>query len=454
MNEKMMWRSKLWVVVIVVCMMATTITPVFGTLGTGVARDSIDAKMEQTASYLTRAVAEPELGTLGGEWLMLGLARSGEKMPSGYQEGYLARISKLLTDNGGELHQTKYTEYSRLILALTALGQNVSNVSGYNLLEKLSDMDRLTRQGLNGPVFALIALDSHDYEIPVMSSATTQTTREILISYILGRECVNEQGVRGGFSLAANGVPEIDITAMALQALAGYTSDEKVKAAVDRGLAMLDKMEADGLMTTAENVVQTIVAKSALLVDASTQVKELQSYSCGNGAFSHTKGGDEDLMSTEQAYYALTAYTRFLDKKNSLYDMTDVNIASSQGNQAEMGGISVQLNGKTLTFDVNPVNISGRVLVPMRGIFEAFGASVEWDEANYQVKAKAGDREIVLPIGKEYASMNGETVTLDVPAQIVQGRTMVPVRFVAESLDAEVSWVQETSTVIIERKAS
>ena len=112
---------------------------------------------------------------------------------------------------------------------------------------------------------------------------------------------------------------------------------------------------------------------------------------------------------------------------------------------------SVVFNGEKLVFDQDPINVNDRVLVPMRGIFEAYGADVEWDEVNRIVTATAGDTVIELTIDADRAYINGERCVLDVPAMIVEetGRTMVPVRFVSEALKADVDWDETTYTVII-----
>jgi len=116
---------------------------------------------------------------------------------------------------------------------------------------------------------------------------------------------------------------------------------------------------------------------------------------------------------------------------------------------ASAWGVSVVLDGDKLSFDVPPVIHDGRTLVPLRGIFEALGAEVQWDGATRTVTAVRDGTTVVLTIGAKTAHKNGAPVTLDVPAKIVSGRTLVPLRFVSESLGAGVRWVQETRTVVI-----
>lgn len=110
---------------------------------------------------------------------------------------------------------------------------------------------------------------------------------------------------------------------------------------------------------------------------------------------------------------------------------------------------NVLLNGQALKFDVAPEVENGRILVPVRAIFEAMGANLAWDGVYQAVIATRGDIEVVLQIGNDKVLKNGNEIKLDVPAKIMNGRTMVPLRFVSESFGAEVSWDADTSTVNI-----
>jgi len=111
--------------------------------------------------------------------------------------------------------------------------------------------------------------------------------------------------------------------------------------------------------------------------------------------------------------------------------------------------ISVLLNGEALEFDVPPVTQQGRTLVPLRTIFESLGATVEWDAASSTVKASKGGTTIELPVGRDWAIKNGTRVSLDVPAVVKDGRTLVPLRFVSEALGTRVDWDGQTRTVSI-----
>ena len=112
-------------------------------------------------------------------------------------------------------------------------------------------------------------------------------------------------------------------------------------------------------------------------------------------------------------------------------------------------GIKVVIDGKEQTYDVMPVIVKGRTLVPLRGIFETLGANIVYTDGTKRVTATKGDTVVKLKIGNEEAYINQTPVTLDVEAQIISDRTMVPVRFVSEALGADVKWISDTKTVDI-----
>ncbi|WP_232057944.1 S-layer homology domain-containing protein [Cohnella abietis] len=303
--------------------------------------------IQATAAFLQKAVTDPVVASVGGEWTVLGLARSDVKIPNEYYAKYYANLEKTLKEKSGKLHNVKYTEYDRVILALTSIGKKIDNVAGYHLAEPLADFDTVIKQGINGPIFALIALDSNQYEIPLVKEVKTQTTRELLIDFILKRE-ING----GGWTLGSNATQsDPDITGMVIQSLTPYyESNANVKAAVDRGIAWLSKAQkADGGYSSmdsmnSESVAQVIVALTSLGIDphrdprfiknGHSAVDALLGFTTPGGGFYHikqggadnggAKPGDVDLMASDQAMYALVAYDRLINGKTRLYDMTDV----------------------------------------------------------------------------------------------------------------------------------
>lgn len=112
--------------------------------------------------------------------------------------------------------------------------------------------------------------------------------------------------------------------------------------------------------------------------------------------------------------------------------------------------IQVQVNGKDVQFGaVQPARIQGRVLIPLRAVVESLGAEVKWDGATQTVRGFKGEKEFQLQINSRYAQVNGKPITLEVPAQMMSGTTMVPLRFVAEALGAEVEWNAAAQQVVI-----
>ena len=131
---------------------------------------------------------------------------------------------------------------------------------------------------------------------------------------------------------------------------------------------------------------------------------------------------------------------------------SDIDISGGEGSsQPEIQReITVILDGSYIIFaDQKPVIKDDRTLIPLRAIFEALGATVDWDDETKTVVSEKGDVEISLTIGSDQLYVNGKAKTIDVPAQIINDRTMVPLRAVAESFGCKVDWVGETKTVII-----
>ena len=288
--------------------------------------------IQSTGDYLREGITNPTYGSTGGEWLILGLARSGLEIADEYFETYFQNVSAYTAQQGGVLHAKKYTEYSRVILAVTAIGRDASNVGGYDLLQPLADFEQTVFQGINGPAFALLALDSGNYELPENTVGTTQATRDLYVDYIL-----DEQLADGGWSLMG-GSAEIDLTAMALQALAKYQDRQDVAEAIDKGLAVLSSRqnEKGGYQfnvsepESSESISQTIVALSELGIpmddprfvkNGNTLVDALLRFRQEDGGFSHQLEGDSDLLATEQAFYALVAADRAARGESSLYTM-------------------------------------------------------------------------------------------------------------------------------------
>ena len=280
-------------------------------------------------------------GTSGGEWVALGLARSGSISDTLAEQYAQAAYQYVKKKGSSTISDSKSTENSRMILALTSIGKDPTNVAGYDLLEPLADLDYVKSQGINGPIFALIALDSHTYDIPKAAAGKTQTTRDALIDTILAAQLSD-----GGWNVNGNGA-DPDMTAMAIQALAPYyNSNAKVKSAVDDALKRLSKMqEVNGGYTSwgtfnAESVAQVIVALTSLGIDPASDgrfikngystLDALATFYNDKGGFKHSQSDttSSNGLATEQAYYALASWYRLKAGKTSLYDMSDVTTMS------------------------------------------------------------------------------------------------------------------------------
>lgn len=304
------------------------------TLNCAAVNDDTLANKEASCARHLLSLPVPNVGSIGGEWLVIGLARSGN-LTKALAEGYYSNVISYVNSAGSaRLHRSKSTDNSRVILALTAIGKNPRDVSGYDLLEPLADFNYVKKQGINGAIWALIALDSMQYDIPLDPSVSIQTTREKLIDEILSSQCTD-----GGWDLDGERF-DPDVTGMALQALAPYYKrDPGVRAAADKALALMSGLQKDSgdfsvySSATPESCAQIIAALSALHIDCRTDSRfvkngrsvldSMMSFSLENG-FAHSVNGGYNQMATEQAYYALVAYNRLQNRQTSLYDMTDL----------------------------------------------------------------------------------------------------------------------------------
>ena len=290
-----------------------------------------DTIYKNTGDYLAKR-GTPSVGSIGGEWMALGLARSGRTVPEGYYDAVVKYVKDNI-DSNGRLDKNKATENARIILALTAIGKDVTNVDGHDLLAGLNEMSYLSKQGINGAIFTLIALDSHSY------TPAGDVTRDKLVQAILNAQISGD----GGWSLDGKNA-DVDMTAMAIQALAAYyKSNSSAKKAVDKGLSWLSSVQQnDGGFTSwgaanSESCAQVIVALTALGIDPAKDSRFIKngvsvldalcSFAVNGGGFKHlATETSANGMATEQGFYALVAYYRLLNGQTSLYDMTDVKL--------------------------------------------------------------------------------------------------------------------------------
>lgn len=318
-----------------------------------------------TGDYLAK-LGTPGVGSIGGEWMALGLARSGRTVPEGYYDAVVKYVKDNI-DSNGRLDKNKATENARIILALTAIGKDVTNVDGHDLLAGLNEMSYLSKQGINGAIFTLIALDSHNY------TPAGDVTRDKLVQAILDAQISSD----GGWSLDGKNA-DVDMTAMAIQALAAYyKSNSSAKKAVDKGLSWLSSVQQnDGGFTSwgaanSESCAQVIVALTALGIDPTKDSRFIKngvsvldalcSFAVNGGGFKHlATETSANGMATEQGFYALVAYYRLLNGQTSLYDMTDVKL---EGVKAEEPVDDTDKSDDTADTEVEDTSSGGQVVL-------------------------------------------------------------------------------------------
>ena len=300
-------------------------------------------------AYIQSAVSAPVVSYLFGEWAVLGQARAKVPLSEAYIAAYYEKVVAYVQKNMGadgvlvdpESRNPTVTDNERIILALTAIGKDPANVGGKNLLTALQDKDIMkvtdtSKTDINGLVMGLLALNSRNY-----TSDTSWLVQAVL----------EQQNKDGSWSASADTKPvgDVDMTAMALQALAPYYKDggnETVNTAVEKALNWLSGKYQSGY-DSSESCAQVVIALSALNLDANTDARFtktvegktlsvlgnlLQYRVAENGGFKHQfadKAVNE--MATEQALCAMAAYARFTEKANALYDMTDAACAHRFG---------------------------------------------------------------------------------------------------------------------------
>ncbi len=295
--------------------------------------------LNATMAQLATTVTTPSFGTSAGEWTVFSLARGNYyAKDNAYFNNYYTRIVETVNNlaasvnMNGALDKNKSTENSRLIFALSAIGKNATAVGDWNLIVPYENFDWIKKQGINGVIFALLALDSNNY-------ATSDTTiRQQCVDYLL-----DAQHDDGGWSMMPTSTLEsnVDVTAMTLQALYPYRNQANVATACEEAITWLSDVQTDngGFLygsdgETAESCAQVIVAlttwdinpdtDSHFIKNGNSAVDNLLSYYIEDEAMFAHQGSTSSDMATDQATYALVAYDRFINGKKALYDYSDV----------------------------------------------------------------------------------------------------------------------------------
>ena len=334
----------------------------------------ISATLNATMAKLADTVKAPAFGTNAGEWTVFSLARGDYyNKDNAYFTDYYNRIVETVNETAasvnmnGALHKNKSTENSRLIVALSAIGKDATAVGDWNLVEAYSKngFDWVKKQGLNGTMWALIALDSNNYEI------SDSTLRQKCVDEILAR-----QHDDGGWALSGS-TADPDITAMALQALAPYKSQSNVATAAEEAISTLSAIQnsnggyASWGTVNSESCAQVIVALTTWGINPDTDSRFVKNgksvvdallahYLEDESAFEHVIDSGANGMATDQACYALVAYNRFVKGKTSLYDMSDVSFGEKDevvlGKPKATLGLPAEItddNGKTFNATIS-----------------------------------------------------------------------------------------------------
>ena len=301
----------------------------------------ISAVLHATLAMQAATVYAPAFGTNYGEWTVFGLARGGYfANDDQYFADYYDRIVEYVNtkaaelDMNGALDKSKSTDNSRLIMALAAIGRDATSVGNWDLVEAYSanGINWIRKQGMNGTIWTLIALDCGNYE------TSDPTIRQQCVDAILAA-----QHDDGGWSLVtAKAKPSnVDITCMTLTALYPYRDQEAVAAACETAFAWLSESQLDnggfpyGNGETSESCAWAIVAMTTWGINPDTDARFIKNgysaidnlltyYVEEEAKFEHGRGAGSNAMATDQATYALVAYDRLLKGKTALYDYSDV----------------------------------------------------------------------------------------------------------------------------------
>ena len=330
----------------------------------------VSAVLDATMAQLAATVTAPVFGTTAGEWTVLNLARGGYyAKDNAYFAGYYDRIVETVNTTAasvnlnGALHKNKSTDNSRLIVALSSIGKDATAVGNWNLVEAYSanGFSWIKKQGINGTIWALIALDSNNYV------TTDATIRQQCVDSILSL-----QHDDGGWSLMANKTlaSDPDVTGMALTALYPYRNQPEVATACEEAFACLSAMQHDngtfasGGSECSESCAWVIVAATTWGINPDTDSRFIKNgnsvvdallthYVEEDAMFQHIVGAGSNAMATDQSCYALIAYERLLNNQPGLYDYSDVTFEEDetvQGKPTATLGLPAQITddvGKT-----------------------------------------------------------------------------------------------------------
>ena len=277
--------------------------------GSGSGEGSIDSVINDAAEFLVENVEVDSIDSMGGGWVPFALKMSGtDAADDDYYAAYYDSVRAAVKNSGGVLSEDRPTANERVSMNLKALGADPTNVEGEDLMKVVDDYDKITRQGINAEIYALISADYVGYEL----KHEDDYLNDLIVS----------QMPDGSFGMDTSH-PDSDITAMAMQALSIYDSrvegnekaDPRAEGAIDRALEWLaGKQQDDGSFGNSESTAQVIIAMNCIGKDPKTELVKgekglydgLMTFHTDKG-FSHEAGDEVDIMATEQSLLALDA---------------------------------------------------------------------------------------------------------------------------------------------------
>lgn len=290
--------------------------------------EKLDATIQSTAEYVSSISDHPSA------WNVITRAKAGLQV----QTGYLEQQQVEIIEKQGEFR--RITDAQKMALGVAAAGGDPENVAGYNLMDIIFNHAGMTNQGANGPIYALMVIGSGSYAI----SEDVIWHQEKLLNWLLDAQLDN-----GSWSLTTDGAGSIDITAMAVTALASFVAESEVQAAIDQAVSWLSSQQlaSGGFHQDAENsesAAQVIIALTSAGVDPTGEdftksdgnlLDFVLSFHNEDGGFAHLSGQSSNAMSSEQAFQALVAYQLYLHGQGGLYQ----NLSGS----AQVSSIEVSL---------------------------------------------------------------------------------------------------------------
>ncbi|PIC96244.1 hypothetical protein CSV69_07125 [Sporosarcina sp. P26b] len=335
----------------------------------------VTEELTRTQDAIQKAAKQMMQGPIQSEWEAIGLTKAGFDIHADYEESFYSNFEDQILKKTGK-GRLKITDVERIAMAAVAIGKDPKNVKQFDLIEKIYnsenwtylDSDSMTYQGNNGPIFALIALDTKNYSVP----ENARWNREKIVAELLRTQLVD-----GSWSLANDppGKTSYDITAMALIGLAPYTDQPAVKNAVEQAVNFLSKNQgATGGFNeefvggiSSEATSQIIIGLTANNINPQSEmftknginlIDHLLSFQAEDGGFKHTIGEKgSNGMATEQALQGLVAYDLFIKGEGRLYDFSKEISQTNPEIEQNTAILKGLLNGSLLNIQKSKDNI-------------------------------------------------------------------------------------------------